>query len=77
MCRVGKRVVGKVAIVKAGRVVNSDCVYRITVPKPYRNVLLKSLLSDEGKAWLHAFAHGVCSQVISKSDLENFPLFKL
>jgi len=77
MCRVGKRVVGKVAIVKFGRVVNSDCIYSITVPKPYRRVLLKSLLSDEGKAWLHAFAHGVCSQVISKSDLENFPIYCL
>lgn len=77
MCRVGKRVVGKVAIVKFGRVVISDCIYRITVPKSYRYRLLKSLRSEEGKAWLHAFAHGVCSQVISKSDLENFPIFYL
>lgn len=77
MCRVGKRVVGKVAIVKTGRVICSDCIYSIMVPKPYRQVLLKSLLSEEGKAWLHAYAHGVCSQVISKSDLENFPIFNL
>jgi len=77
MCRVGKRVVGKVAIVKSGSVINSDCIFRITVPKPYRQVLLRSFLSEEGKAWLNAYAHGVCSQVISKSDLENFPLFKL
>jgi len=77
LCRVGKRVVGKVAIVKFGRVVNSDCIYRISVPKRYRQVLLKSFRSEEGKAWLHAFAHGVCSQVISKSDLENFPIFYL
>lgn len=77
MCRVGKRVVGKVAIVKSGRVINSDCIYRITVPKPYRQIVLNSFLSEKGKAWLNAFAHGVCSQVISKSDLENFPLFYL
>jgi type I restriction-modification system DNA methylase subunit len=77
MCRVGKRVVGKVVIVKFGRVVISDCIYRITVPKRYRQVLLKSLRSEEGIAWLHAFAHGVCSQVISKSDLENYPIFDL
>lgn len=76
MCRVGKRIVGRVAIVKFGRVVHSDCIYRISVPKRYRQVLLKSFRSEEGKAWLKAFAHGVCSQVISKSDLENFPLFK-
>jgi len=75
MCRVGKRVVGKVAIVKSGSVINSDCIYRITVSKKFQSVVLKSFLSAEGKAWLHAYAHGVCSQVISKSDLENFPLF--
>jgi tRNA1(Val) A37 N6-methylase TrmN6 len=77
MCRVGKRIVGKVAIVKKGRVINSDCIYRITVPKRYRQILFKSFLSNEGKAWLQTFAHGVCSQVISKSDLINFPLFGL
>lgn len=77
MCRVGKRVVGKVAIVKFGTVIYSDCIYRITVPKPYRQILLKSFLSEEGKAWINAFVHGVCSQVISKSDLENFPIFNL
>lgn len=77
MCRVGKRVVGKVAIVKSGKVVFSDCIYRITVPKRYRQAVLKSFLSQEGKAWLNAFAHGVCSQVISKSDLENFPIYYL
>ena len=77
MCRVGKRVVGKVAMVQAGQTVISDCIYRITVPKPYRQILLSSFLSDEGIKWLKAFAHGVCSQVISKSDLENFPMFNL
>lgn len=77
MCRVGKRVVGKVAIVKSGSVINSDCIYRITVPKEFQSIVLKSLLSVEGKAWLHAYAHGVCSQVISKCDLENFPLYCL
>lgn len=77
MCRVGKRIVGKVAIVKAGKVVNSDCIYRITVPKQYRKIVLSSFLSKEGKEWLSIFAHGVCSQVISKCDLENFPIFGL
>lgn len=77
MCRVGKRVVGKVAIIKSGSIINSDCIYRITVPKQYRNVVLKSFLSEEGKLWLKTYAHGVCAQVISKSDLENFPLFSL
>lgn len=74
MCRVGKRIVGKVAIIKTGSVINSDCIYRISVPKPYRKMVLNSFLSKEGKLWLKTYAHGVCSQVISKTDLENFPL---
>lgn len=75
MCRVGKRSVGKVAIVKSGSIVISDCIYRITVPKKYQNYVLKSFLSAQGKLWIDAYAHGVCSLIISKSDLENFPVF--
>lgn len=75
MCRVGKRVVGKVAMVKTGSVIHSDCIYRIRVPKQYQQIVLKSFLSIQGQSWLKAYAHGVCAQVISKSDLENFPLF--
>ncbi|MGG9964488.1 N-6 DNA methylase [Ferruginibacter sp. SUN106] len=74
MCRVGKRVVGKVAIIK-GSILISDCIYRIKVPKKYQQTVLNSFLSAKGKKWLKAYAHGVCSQVISKSDLEKFPLF--
>jgi tRNA1(Val) A37 N6-methylase TrmN6 len=77
MCRVGKRVVGKVVLIKDGSIINSDCIYKISVPEEYRNVLLKSFLSKDGKAWLKAYAHGVCALVISKTDLENFPLFSL
>jgi type I restriction enzyme M protein len=76
-CRVGKRILGKVAYVNSGSVVNSDCVYKITVPKRYQKTVLNSLVSDQGNEWIRTYAHGVCSQVISKSDLELFPLFSL
>ncbi len=75
MCRVGKRVVGKIAYIR-GSILISDCIYRIIVPKPYQQSVLNSFLSEKGRKWIKAYAHGVCSQVISKSDLENFPLFK-
>jgi tRNA1(Val) A37 N6-methylase TrmN6 len=77
MCRVGKGIVGRVAIIKAGNIIHSDCIYRIRVDKKYQKIVLNSLKSVNGKRWLHAYAHGVCSQVISKSDLLNFPLFCL
>lgn len=74
MCRVGKRAVGKVAIIK-GSILISDCIYRIKVPRRYQKIVLDSFLSIKGRKWLKAYAHGVCSQVISKSDLDKFPLF--
>jgi len=77
LCRVGKRCVGKLAFIKSGSVIISDCIYKISVSKKYQKVVWNSLTSQQGKAWLHAYAHGVCSQVISKSDLINFPIFKI
>ena len=77
LCRVGKRCVGRLAFIKSGSVVISDCVYKISVDKKYQEAVWNSFTSQLGKAWLRAYAHGVCSQVISKSDLLNFPIFCL
>jgi type I restriction enzyme M protein len=77
MCRVGKRTVGTVGIIVKGNVLISDCIYRIAVPKRYQKVVWDSLNCDSAKIWLQAYTHGVCAQVLSKSDLENFPLFTL
>lgn len=72
MCRVGKRCVGKVALIMDGAILLSDCLYKITVPKEYTSLLFKSLCSQNTKEWVSAVAHGVCSRVISKSDLSDF-----
>ncbi len=74
LARVGKRCVGNVFLVKTGRFLVSDCVYRIRVPKRKRTVVFKAIKSKKGKKWIESFAHGVCSQVISKIDLLNFPV---
>jgi len=74
MCRVGKRTVGRVAMIKKGKAILSDCVYRIRVDKKYQKMVFESLISEPGKKWLKKYAHGVCSQVISKTDLENYPI---
>lgn len=73
LCRVGKRAIGKIAKINDGRVIISDCIFQITVPIKYRKKVWQALNSDAGKQWIRAYAHGVCSQVISKCDLENFP----
>jgi type I restriction enzyme M protein len=72
--RVGKRCVGKVIFVDHGRFLISDCIYRIRVPKEKRKIVFKALSSKDGKKWVQSFAHGVCSQVISKTDLLDFPV---
>lgn len=75
--RVGKRCIGKFAFIESGNILISDCIYRISVPKEYQQTVLESFQSQEGQVWFKIHAHGVCSQVISKVDLETFPLFAL
>lgn len=72
MCRVGKRCVGKVAMISDGTMLLSDCLYKISVPKEYNSLLFDQLCSQETKEWVSAVAHGVCSRVISKSDLHDY-----
>lgn len=77
MCRVGKRCVGKVAMISKGAVLLSDCLYKISVPQDYSSFLFEALSSQNTKIWVSAVAHGVCSRVISKSDLEDYITFIL
>lgn len=74
MCRVGKRCVGRLAKVTRGTIITSSCVYTIRVPKEFQDLVWQSLTSEAGTNWINANAHGVCAQVISKCDLENFPI---
>jgi type I restriction enzyme M protein len=77
LARVGKRCIGKVTMVKSGIATLSDCVYRLRVPKQYREYIFKEMTSVKGQEWLKVHSHGVCSRVISKKDLLNFPINKI
>ena len=72
MCRVGKRCVGKIGYIESGQVVLSDCLYKITVPKTNSKRLFKLLCSKKFKRWIQISSHGVCSKVISKSELLDY-----
>lgn len=72
LARVGKRCLGKVALVASGEVGITDCVYRIRLPVKFQERIFNALASDNGQAWLKAHAHGVCARVISKVDLLRF-----
>jgi type I restriction enzyme M protein len=72
--RVGKRCIGRVALVESGTMVISDCVYRLRTPVKHREIIWNALASPGGKKWLEAHAHGVCSRCISKKNLLTFPI---
>lgn len=72
--RVGKRCIGKSSIIRCGRILISDCVYVIRPKSNLGDKILKSFKSGEGYDWINRFSHGVCSQVISKRDILNFPV---
>ena len=72
--RVGKRCIGRVTFVSKGNLPITDCIYRIRVPKRWVNAAWRSLISDKARDWFSAHSHGICAQVISKSDLLNFPV---
>jgi type I restriction enzyme M protein len=74
ICRVGKRCLGRVAQVTVNKVLISDCICKITVDKKYQNKVFKALKSEYGIKWINKYAHGVCAQVISKSDLMTLPV---
>lgn len=72
--RVGKRCMGRVAVVESGTQVISDCVYRLRAHAKYREIIWKALVSPGGMQWLQAHAHGVCARCLSKKDLLTFPI---
>ena len=74
LARVGRGCIGKVAKVLKGKQLISDCVYKIQVPKEYIEKTWKAFCSKSGQNWLKYNSHGVCSSVISKSALKNFPI---
>ncbi len=72
--RVGKRCVGRVAMVTSGAAVVTDCVYRVRPPTKHLNAVWKALSSEFGQRWLRVHSHGVCARCISKQDLIQFPV---
>jgi len=72
--RVGSRCLAHTLSIKTGQTIFTDCVYRIRVESEYHEPLFRYFRSNEGIAQRHAFAHGVCAQVLSKVDLLQLAL---
>ena len=74
VARVGKRCIGKTAVVASGSRTITDCVYRLRAPDEWGTRLARALISPEGKAWMESNARGVCARVICKADLLSFSI---
>lgn len=69
--RVGKTCHKQILLIKHGKIAITDCVYRIELPMSFRSKVFRYLSSKVGQDHLRILKHGVCAQVLSKSDLEN------
>ena len=74
MARVGRNLEQKIIGVSQGFPILTDCVYKIQVPKPFRELVLMQLTSSHGQAWLTSRAYGVSAKQLTKADLLEFPI---
>ncbi len=75
LARVGRDLDKKMALVTAGQIILSDCVYRIRPQTPeIRKRLWSFISSKDGRLWIKAHSKGVCAQSINKSDLVKLPI---
>ncbi len=71
IARVHRHLEEKVCIVKRGKFLISDCVYRIRLTTGSPEALIKYLVSDDGKELLKSISSGVSARHISKKLLSN------
>lgn len=74
VARVGRTAPDKVIGIAKGGVAYTDCLFRIRVPAEWRQRVLMSLTSTDGRAWLERHGCGVAARHITRSDLLNLPL---
>ena len=75
--RVGKGCVGRCGIVTGlvGKGFISDCVYSVKNSIVDAYYLCLFLNTEFAKAWLQSLRRGICSEYLTKYDLENMPIF--
>lgn len=74
IARIGRNLHLKVALVKSGRIALTDCVFRIRIPKAWRQRVFESLKSRRGSQGLDAIVRGVGAKTFNKDDLMRLEL---
>lgn len=72
MTRVGRSGLGSIALITQGRILISDCVFRIRGAQHVIDKLLIEFTSENGQNWIKANSRGVCAKIISITDLKSF-----
>jgi type I restriction enzyme M protein len=74
MTRVGRSGLGKISRITEGKILISDCVYRIRGCEHVLNCIWEDFSSEIGQNWVKALSRGVCAKIISKTDLMAYRL---
>ncbi|MEK6210550.1 MAG: N-6 DNA methylase [Pseudomonadota bacterium] len=74
LARVGRNLEKKICVVEDGRIVISDCIYRIRIDKRWKRRVLDALSSATGRQWIATAACGVGARQLSKVALLGFPV---
>lgn len=74
VARVGRDLHTRICMVTSGSMPITDCIYRIRPPSNLREKIFRSLISDEGREFISARAHGVSAKHLPKNYLLDIPI---
>jgi type I restriction enzyme M protein len=74
VARIGRKLHLQVALVTAGKIPITDCIFRVRVPKAWRARVFRAMTSRRGAAVLDAAARGVGARLVTKDDLLRMEL---
>ncbi|WP_336293061.1 HsdM family class I SAM-dependent methyltransferase [Cronobacter dublinensis] len=74
LCRVGRNLASKISLVTAGKMPISDCIYKLSVPLEWRQIVFDFLCSEKGRLSLQARSKGTGAMYLAREMLLNLPV---
>lgn len=72
--RVGRNLSSKISIVTAGSMPISDCIYKLTVPPEWREIVFDFLCSEKGRLSIQARSKGTGAVYLAREMLLSLPV---
>jgi type I restriction enzyme M protein len=73
IARVGRDLEHKSCVIRSGRVMITDWIYRVRIPPNWLNTVSGALFSETGRSLIRAHTRGVGPKHLSKMDLLSIP----